>query len=379
MPEPGQLSVNDRVLLHISRFATDVQPEEYLPDCTQAGIALAVGISRTHVPRAVRGLVKEGLVTEITARVRGHERRMSVYTVTMDGMRAAEGIWEKVRSQNLPVKKDGSVVQMNGSKLEELVGRRRAIAAVSQMRNGIVSVDERRRSPVQDLASAPKLDRFYGREAELSRMEEFMDSKAGTLVILGNKGYGTTSLTRRFVDAKDDLDVLWENLDEGSKAADLEKRLLDFGQKIDSKVDQVKKVLGMSSALLVFDGYFTVPEEVVEFFAWLVESLDGAKVIINARQETPAYNWFYQKKHVDSGLVQELRIKGLDASSARKLLGNDRIEQDAFRRIMMMTHGQPMVLRMLSEGDQKGLRRNTLFTPEEIRYLLFLKDKEERA
>jgi hypothetical protein len=77
------------------------------------------------------------------------------------------------------------------------------------------------------------------------------------------------------------------------------------------------------------------------------------------------------------GVVQELRIKGLDASSARKLLGNDKIEEDALRRIMMMTHGQPMVLRMLRENDEKSLRKNTLFTPEEIRYLLFLKDKTE--
>lgn len=74
MPESGQLSVNDRVLLHLSRFATDIQPEEQPAECTQAGIAFAVGISRTHVPRTVRGLIKDGLVEEITARVKGHEQ-----------------------------------------------------------------------------------------------------------------------------------------------------------------------------------------------------------------------------------------------------------------------------------------------------------------
>ena len=70
MAEPGQLSVNDRVLLHLSRFATDVPPEEYPPETAQAGIAAAIGISRTHVPRAVKWLMKDCLVSEITGRVK---------------------------------------------------------------------------------------------------------------------------------------------------------------------------------------------------------------------------------------------------------------------------------------------------------------------
>ena len=76
MVEPGQLNVNDRVLLHLSRFATDLSPEEYPAEITQAGIAHAVGISRTHVPRAVKTLMKEGFAEELTTRVKGHERRM---------------------------------------------------------------------------------------------------------------------------------------------------------------------------------------------------------------------------------------------------------------------------------------------------------------
>jgi DNA-binding MarR family transcriptional regulator len=377
MPEPGQLSVNDRVLLHISRFATDIQPEEYPPDCTQAGIAVAVGISRTHVPRAVKGLMKDGLVTELTARVRGHERRMSIYVVSPEGLAAAEKLWQAVQAQEFSVLKDETVVRMTGRRIEDLVGRKRALTAVSQMRDGVLTIDGRRRSPVRDLRDAPHIDKFYGRSEELERMDAFMDSDARVLVVLGNRGYGTTALVRKFVESQDEEDVLWMCLGEDSSAEDIESRLIGFGRKIDGELSDIKGVLGLDNALLVFDDYFSVPEEVVELFGWLVENADDAKVMISARQETPAYNWFYQRKHVDLGVVQELRIKGLDASSARKLLGNDKIEEDALRRIMMMTHGQPMVLRMLRENDEKSLRKNTLFTPEEIRYLLFLKDKTE--
>ena len=377
MAEPGQLSVNDRVLLHLSRFATDIQPEEYPPDCTQVGIAVAVGISRTHVPRAVKGLIKDGLVTESTARVKGHERRMSIYAISSEGLRIAEKLWQDAQSDIFPVMKDGAIVKLNGRDIGEQVGKKRAIALLSQMRDGVVHLDVRRRVPVRNLAEAPINGAFFGREAELSKMDEFMDSDAKMLVVLGNRGYGTTTLTRKFVDSQDEEDVVWVPLNPDLPAKEIEARLIEFGAKADKGVQSLEDVLRLDNALLIFDDYFSVTEEVVELFGRIVETADAAKIIISARQETPAYNWFYQKRHVEAGIIKELRIKGLEEASAKKLLGNDKIEKDALRRVMLMTHGQPMILKMLRENDLEGLRKNTVFTPEEIRYLLFLKDKTQ--
>lgn len=377
MAEPGQLSVNDRVLLHLSRFATDIQPEEYPPDCTQVGIAVAVGISRTHVPRAVKGLIKDGLVTESTARVKGHERRMSIYAISSEGLRIAEKLWQDAQSDIFPVMKDGAIVKLNGRDIGEQVGKKRAIALLSQMRDGVVHLDVRRRVPVRNLAEAPMNGAFFGREAELSKMDEFMDSDAKMLVVLGNRGYGTTTLTRKFVDSQDEEDVVWVPLNPDLPAKEIEARLIEFGAKADKGVQSLEDVLRLDNALLIFDDYFSVTEEVVELFGRIVETADAAKIIISARQETPAYNWFYQKRHVEAGIIKELRIKGLEEASAKKLLGNDKIEKDALRRVMLMTHGQPMILKMLRENDLEGLRKNTVFTPEEIRYLLFLKDKTQ--
>jgi DNA-binding MarR family transcriptional regulator len=377
MPEPGQLNVNDRVLLHLSRFATDVPPEEYSPDCTQAGIAVAVGISRTHVPRAVRGLIKDGLVAELTARVKGHDRRMNVYAVTTEGLSNADRLWKTLSALSYSVLGDGETTEMTGKDVEELVGRKRAVAAISQMRDGIVRIHETRRAPVKDLKEAPAIEAFYGREAELKLMDDFMDSDAKVLVVLGNKGYGTTALTRKFIEGQEEEDVLWAALNPETTAKELENKLIDFGKRVRKDVATLSEVLGLGNAILVFDDYFSASEDMVELFADAVDNAKDAKIVISARQETPAYSWFYQKKHVDSGTVQELKIKGLDENSAKRMLGNDKIEKDALRRIMMMTRGQPMILRMLKEGDFKGLKKNTVFTSEEIRYLLFLKDKTQ--
>jgi hypothetical protein len=377
MPEPGQLNVNDRVLLHLCRFATDVPPEEYPADCTQAGIAVAVGISRTHVPRAVRGLINDRLVTELTARVKGHDRRMNVYAVTTEGLNNVDRLWKTLLTLSYHVLGDGKTTEMTGKDVEDSVGRKRAVAAISQMRDGIVRIYETRRAPVRELKEAPTIEAFYGREAELKLMDDFMDSDAKVLVVLGNRGYGTTALTRKFIEDQEEEDVLWAALTPETTAKELESKLIDFGKRVRKDVATFSEVLGLGNAILVFDDYFSASDDLVELFADAIDNAKDAKIVISARQETPAYSWFYQKKHVDSGTVQELKIKGLDENSAKKMLGNDKIEKDALRRIMMMTRGQPMILKLLKEGDFKGLKKNTVFTSEEIRYLLFLKDKTQ--
>ncbi len=377
MVEPGQLSVNDRVLLHLSRFATDLPLEEYPSDITQAGIAHAVGISRTHVPRAVRALIKEGFAEEVTTRVKGHERRMSVYAITPEGLRRSEAIWRDVLTTSFSVKKGDDVSSMTGAQIESVLGRKKSLAAISQLRDGLVEMEGSCRSPVRLLNRAPKVAEFYGRDSELKAMEDFIESDARVLVVLGNKGYGTSALCRRFVDDQDESDALWIPLDGTQTAGSIEQFLIDFGKKVSKEVSELSGVLSLGEAVIVFDDYFKVSDEVVEFFSSLVDSEGDLKIIVTARQETPAYNWFYRKEQVDSGRVRELRIKGLDEASAMKLLGSPSIEKDALKRIMMLTGGQPMALRLLRENDQSGLKTETKFTTEEIGYLIFLKNKKE--
>jgi DNA-binding MarR family transcriptional regulator len=377
MGDSGQLNVKDRVLLHLLRFATDVPKEEHPAEITQAGIALAVGISRTHVPRAVNSLMREGLVEELRERVEDHERRMSVYTITPEGHREAEGLWQKILSSDLIVLKGHGQVRMLGSELEALIGRKRAVAAVSRMVEGVIEIDEKPRTPIRQLEDAPAPDIFEGREQELKALDEFMDSDAKIMVLLGNRGYGTTALARKFVSSQDEQDVLWLQLSEGMTVDQIHEKLQSFAKKVEQKATSWSDALNLPNALVVFDDFFSPREEVVEFFSAVVEHVGDSRVIITAREETPAYNWFYHKKHVDSGVVEELRIRGLDPDSAKKLLGNEEIESDAFKRIMMISRGQPMVLRMLRNGDQKGLKKSTVLTSEEIGYLLFLMGKNK--
>lgn len=374
---PGQLNVNDRVLLHLLRFATDTPPEEYPPETTQVGIAEGVGISRTHVPRAVRTLMKEGFVEELRGRVANRDRKMSVYAVSADGFRRAEEIWREVRASKVSVSRGGLTEEIDGRTLEEMVGRRGALELLSRMRDGIIELEVRRRTAVRDLGDAPDRGAFFGREHELAALEAFLDSDSQFIVVLGGKGYGTTSLVRELIERHEDVDVLWITVDESISAADLASRVVGFASRIRPDVADLEKALDVSEAVIVLDDYNSVGEGVVELLSSLVNRRIGSKIIITAREDLPAYNWFYQKRHVDSRTVQEIRVKGLDKESARRLLGNPDIEAEAFRRVYLMSRGQPLVLRLLRDGDREELKENSVFTAEEIRYLMFLKEKTE--
>jgi len=236
-------------------------------------------------------------------------------------------------------------------------------------------MEGKRRSPIRVLDKAPTVREFYGRDAELKAMEQFMESDARALVVLGNKGYGTSALCRKFVDDQEESDALWISMEGSPGVKSIEQAFVEFGKRISKEASSLQGVLALPDAIIVFDDYFDVGEEVVEFFSGLMEAEGDAKLIITARQETPAYNWFYRKEHVDSGRVRELRVKGLDDASAMKLLGNPNLEKDALKRIMLLSRGQPLVLSLLRDGDQNGLRKNTVFTAEEIGYLMFLKDR----
>ena len=372
---PGQLSVNDRVLLHLSRFASDTPLEEYPPETTQVGIAEGVGISRTHVPRAVRTLVKEGLIDEFRGRVTDRNRRMSVYAVSMEGFRRAEEIWNDLRKSKVVVSREGVKEEIEGNALEEMFGRRRAFGLISRMKDGVIELKDKHRTAQRDLGEAPRKGEFFGREHELEALESFLDSDSQMMVVLGGRGYGTTALVREFVERQEDVDALWITINEHTSAQDMETRIVDFARGIQPDVSDIDSALAVTGTLVVIDDYHLVAEKVVELLSSFVSHGRECKMIVTAREDLPAYNWFYQKRDVDSGTVREIRVKGIDESSAKRLLGNPDIEADAFRRIYLMSRGQPLVLRLLRDDDREELKRNSVFTAEEIRYLLFLKQK----
>ena len=78
-PKPG---VQERILLHLSDFADFMNSVEVPFSLSQMGIANAVAIARSNVPRAISGLKDQGLLVERQAHVQGVSRKRKAYFLT---------------------------------------------------------------------------------------------------------------------------------------------------------------------------------------------------------------------------------------------------------------------------------------------------------
>ena len=79
------VAVLDRVLLHLNDY--DAQADRYVvgPELTRPGIAEACAQHPPNVSRAMRALLKDGMVEEHTRSVRGEERRQKTWQLSDQG------------------------------------------------------------------------------------------------------------------------------------------------------------------------------------------------------------------------------------------------------------------------------------------------------
>jgi len=365
-----QLSVVDKVLVHLSRVRAERESDVAPWGACQEGIAEAVGMLRSHVPRAVRELQSEGFVEESKRHVREGEKRMKAYLITAKGLARVEQMESEFLSQVMPAKINGTIVQgMSIGQLETSFHRRIDMLRLTGEEE-FIDLDSVTVGGVTDFTDSPKPASFLDREEPLERMKRFLKSRAMVLVVYGAKGIGTSSLVKHFIEMLDEWNVLWISLAKHGSVDGVRGRIAAFAKLLGSAPDTMLESTAGANSLIVMDGYFDVEEGLVELFGDMLGRRNGAKMIFTCRDSTPSYNRFYRKEHVESGVVQEMTLKGLPEDEARALLRNDAMPEEAFKRIFALSRGSPMVLGMLREGDEEGLRKNTTFTNEEIRFLL---------
>src|SRR6266545_2166836 len=94
-----RLTAKERILIHLADYAKYADVVEVTPEMGQEGIARAAGIYVQHVRQFLDPLLKEGLVRERTAHVKGHRRRLKVYDLTDSGRLAASRLGEEMRDE----------------------------------------------------------------------------------------------------------------------------------------------------------------------------------------------------------------------------------------------------------------------------------------
>lgn len=356
------LSAAERVLLHLHGLWN---AREASREMTQAGISEGAQILRSHVPRSVQALIRDGLVEMTEAHLQGRARRTRVYRLTEAGVRRARQLLASV---------DATRVDVDGRKTT--LGEARESLGLSPVA-AILAVDPAGR--LTSRGSDAGGEALIQRDADLAALRRWMAGPAPVAVVYGSKGMGKTSLGRAFsrmvprsawIDLAGCPDLL-------AFATEIERAT---GRKASNPMEPhsvSEAFLGAfegATKLLVLDGFSEPAEELVEFLTSAVRGLrtdSGAKLLVLAQETTPAYCRFYGRGEVEAGIVHERHLRGLDLDGCRAMLANPSIDGESLRRIFLLTKGCPLYLKFIREGDEAGLKAHSRFTKAEIRLLLY--------
>ena len=81
----GTLTTEERTMLHLLNQQLPAGGWEAPPSLTQAGISAAVHVQRKHIPRTLKRMEKNGLLSVAQRHIPGGKQRKRVYTLTEPG------------------------------------------------------------------------------------------------------------------------------------------------------------------------------------------------------------------------------------------------------------------------------------------------------
>jgi hypothetical protein len=358
---------------------------------TQTGIAEAIDIRVTHVPRSVKKLDEEGLIYE--------------------GMYQASEIKRTLEERRIPLRDlEGKVKDIQIRKIEESTGIRIDILDLIKLidREGVLnqkSLESFVKEKANDTPESPKhlfdfphrvskIKKFIGRKEELKILHRwFEDSHIVLVYIQGDAGIGKTALLGRSLqDIKDEKNIFWFDFAKGDGFDDMIENLADFlarlnriklksmlkGKKIGHReiINCLVVSASETEAQFVFDSLNEADPESKKFLSMLHQesnTLSGVKILILLRPKDK----ILFKKIADSENYRTMELKGLDKKSAKSLLGLKKLESDDFERIFTLTEGNPLALKLIKSEDVTDLVKTGKFTKDELTLIKYLKSLDK--
>ncbi len=406
------LTVNEKILLHLLENYKSQNLREAPISITQKGIAENVEIRWNHVPRAMLSLKKQGLIIEDMSHIEGKTRRQKAYFLTDEGLLFAKNLRERVLGWDVFLRRtDGQVTKMILSKVNSqlkanfpplklfmVIKEDNVIDEEELLIGGEKEVKKWETGIFFTSGEISWPEELIGRESEIKMLGDWIDSsEIQTLVIYGSVGIGKSALMAEILKRyKGNKNVFWYQLSEGDSEKDVLQGLGEFLSKLkepdlisslkgtDYELSEVQRIMNRAlkgkETILAFDNYFNVIEKVKDLFSFLCDIAaknKGLKIIINAMDTTPFYCRFYDKAEIESRKIAELNLKGLDMEGTRLLLGTPNIDNDALKKIHLMTRGHPLTIELIRKGDVNSLKRIKGFSRQEASLLLYLKGVEK--
>jgi len=392
--KPG---VQERILLHLLDYSDYKDSIEVPFALSQMGIANAVAIARSNVPRAIAGLKDQGILVERQAHVKGVSRKRKAYFLTDTGVGLANETWERL--SDFPVRcildDQPPVATTLGGAKSILPFEMRPVDIIRyideqnalDVRNLSADLVERDLSKhvekqlVTSLADLPRLRHFYGRTTELDNMVNLLEARATTLLVPGIAGIGKTTVASKLIERfMHRRNLLYHRCQdwEGSRSffesvADWLSSMgnADFStylaatpvpQPADAARILVEALEGTPS-LLVIDDFHKVSDMVLhQTFQAMSLALLGSEEKIGLVIFSRSFKPVVPTKDAEGRIASlVLPLDGLDPDSGRKLLTSfESLEDEQWLHIHGLSRGHPLVLELINRGASAGAFHETL-------------------
>lgn len=392
--KPG---VQERILLHLLDYSDFKDSIEVPFALSQMGIANAVAIARSNVPRAIAGLKEQGILVERQAHVKGVSRKRKAYFLTDSGIALARETWERLAEY--PVRcifeAQPAVDTTLGQAKSVLPFELRPVDIIRyideqnslDLRSLSADLVERDLSKhvekqlVTSLADLPRLRHFYGRATELDNMCNLLDARATTLLVPGIAGIGKTTVASKLIERfMHRRNLLYHRCRDGEGSRSFFESIADWlssmgdadfatylaatpvPQPADAAKILVESLEGAPS-LVVIDDFHKVSDLVLhQTFQAISLALLGSEEKIGLVIFSRSFKPVVPTKDAEGRIASlVLPLDGLDPDSGRKLLTSfDELGDDQWLHIHGISRGHPLVLELINRGASAGAFHETL-------------------
>ena len=396
--------VQERILLHLRDYVDHADKVEVPFALSQMGIANAVAIARSNVPRAIAGMREQGHLIERQAHVTGVSRKRKAYFLTEEGANIANDIWAKVSTQLVRlVHSDGRSETLELAQALEStdlplrhVDFLRYLDDTGTVDLSTLSAEliERDLSKhiekqlVTSLNDLPRIRRFFGREAEIDSMVALLEGHSSSILIPGIAGIGKTALAGKLLERfTHRRNLLYHRCQdwEGSRAffeatsewlsALGHNDLSDYlavtpVPQASMAVNLIVEGLQDSPALIVIDDLHKVGDETLisalRALSLRIPELDSAGLVMFSR----SFRMVVPETDSSGKIVTlVMPLEGLDQESSRQILtAMPDLEMTQFLHIYTLSRGHPLVLELINRGSVGETFHATLeaFVEQEI-------------
>ena len=392
--KPG---VQERILLHLLDYSDYKNSVEVPFSLSQMGIANAVAIARSNVPRAIAGLKDQGLLIERQAHVKGVSRKRKAYFLTESGKTLAEDTWNDLRSFALRcILADGKIQSTTLGEINTIFPfSMRSVDIIRYMDDNCV-IDSRTLSAdlierdlskhvekqlVTSLGDLPRLRHFYGRENELDNMYNLLEARATTLLVPGIAGIGKTTMASKLIERfMHRRNLLYHRCQdwEGSRSffESVGEWLANIGDstfadyiattpvpKPAEAANLLINALEGTPTLIVVDDFHKVSDSTLhQTFQAMALGLLGSEEKIGLVLFSRSFKPVVPSKDAEGRIASlVLPLDGLDSLSGRKLLSSfTDLQDEQWLYIHGISRGHPLVLELINRGASATAFHETL-------------------